>query len=144
VKDLLNVVTRWVVIGPWLLWLAWELVLLYLRTKIPGVKTISQEARSIAFRGFPTLAYFWCGMASHWFIPWRRPLWPYPWNVVLGVAFWAIGAAYLAADIFDPRHQYWPTLVQWIRWPPLVALLGLVLGYLLFPQTTPWVPGGGK
>lgn len=135
-----NIATRWIVIVPWLVWLVWELVVIAVGKRVPGVETISQEARRLAYRGFPTLAYFWCGMASHWFITWRKPVWEGTLGAVLAVLFWAIGAAYLLADWLDPNRAHWPALTTWLRYPPIVACVGLAAGYLLFPQRSVWTP----
>jgi hypothetical protein len=137
----IDTITRWVVLGPFVLWAVWELALVWLRARGWPVRLISQEARSIAFRGLPTLAYFLSGLTAHFFLTWRRPTWNEPLSTGFGVAFWAIGVAYLAADVFDPARAYWPLVTQWLRWPPVVALVGLASGCLLFPQRALWVPG---
>ena len=77
-----NRVTAWLVVG-WLLLLgAWELTVLALRARYPEVRTISQEVRSIAARGMPSVAYALTGMCAHWFITWRR----LPWAATLAAA----------------------------------------------------------
>lgn len=134
----LNVITRWVVIGPWLLWAVWELVVLALRTKIPGVRTISQEARSIAFRGLASLAYATAGMAAHWFVTWRRLPIPERWQGVCTALWWLGLAAYLLSDAVVPEAR------TWLRWPPAAALIGAVGAWLLFGQASVWTPGGGR
>ena len=134
-SDLFNTITRWLLIGYWPLLGIWELILvLYLRQKYPGTQTISAGAESLAMRGFSTLAYFWGGMAGHFFLPWKRPLWQGTIDVVLSVLFWVIGAAYLLADTIDPRRTQLPPLVQWFRLTWVAVLTGLLAGCLLFGQ----------
>jgi len=134
-SETLNTITRWILIGYWLLLGAWELLLvLWLRQKYPGTQTISAGAESLAMRGFSTIAYFWGGMAGHWFLPWKRPPWHGTVDLVLSVLFWAIGAAYLAADIFDPRRTALPPAVQWFRLTWVAVMAGLLAGCLFFGQ----------
>ena len=99
-----DIVTRWVVLGPFVLWAAWELVLVWLRARGWEVRLISQEARSIAARGLPSLAYAMMGLAAHFFITWRRLPWEGTTEIVLGVIWWAGLAAYLVADWLDPNR----------------------------------------
>lgn len=135
---LINRITSFVVVGPWIVWLIWELALLWFRGKGITVNTISMEAKRIAFAHLGALAYFWGGMSAHYFLSWKRPVWNSP---APAIAFWTIGAAYLAADLLDRGHWFgWPDFVQWIRWPPVVVLIGLAAGYLLFPQSATWSP----
>jgi hypothetical protein len=138
----INVVTRWVVIGPLLLWLAWELVLIVLRERYGmNVRLISQEARSLAYRGFPSLAYFLGGLVVHFFLNWRCPTWDGPAASVLGFTFWAIGAAYLVADWLDPERAYWPIATQYLRHPRYAVIIGGFTAFLAFPQRSLWEPG---
>ena len=107
-----DIVTRWVVLGPFVLWAAWELVLVWLRARGWEVRLISQEARSIAARGLPSLAYAMMGLA-----------------------------AYLVADWLDPNRAYWPLVTQYLRHPTAAALIGGVGAWLMFPQRSIWIPG---
>jgi hypothetical protein len=135
---IVNRITTWVVIGPWLLWLAWEIALIWLRGSGTHVYTISQEAKRLAFGYLGSLAYFWGGMTAHYFLTWSKPSWSSP---LPAVAFWVIGLAYMGADFFDGGDpSKWPNFVQWLRWPPVVVVIGLLAGHLLFPQPTPWRP----
>lgn len=130
-----NVVTRWVVIGPFVLWLVWELVLLWMREKLGmDVRLISQEARSLAHRGMASLAYFLSGLMAHFFINWTRPTWDGLIAHVLGFSWWFVGALYLAADVAFPESRVF------LRWPTFAALLGAVLAYVAFPQRALWTP----
>lgn len=137
----INVITRWVVLGPVVLWAVWEIALIWLRRQGWDVRLISQEARSIAFRGLPTLAFVLTGLAFHFFVTWRRLPWDGTAAVVLAALWWAIGVAYLAADILDPARAHWPILTQWIRYPPVAALLGAFTAWLFFGQRSLWHPG---
>lgn len=139
----INLVTRWLVLGPFLAWGVWEVVLLYLRTRLgTDVLLISQEARRLAYRGLPAFAYFLAGLSVHFFVNWTRPTWDGPIASALGATWWGIGFAYLVADVLDPQRTYWPLLTQWIRWPPVVALVGAALAFFAFPQRAMWTPGG--
>ena len=140
--DVVNRVTTWIVVGPFLLWAAWEIVLVLMRANGWDVRLVSGEAKRLAFRGLPTLAYFLAGLTAHFFLTWQRPTWSSPWDAVLGVVFWSIGAAHLLADALDPDFRRWPLVTQWIRYPPVVAGIGLVAGWGLFPQRSIWFPGG--
>lgn len=134
----IDLITIGVAFFPWLIWLVWEIVLLVIRHRGTKVKTISMAAQWIAYNGLPTLAYFWGGMTSHYFLNWTRPVWSVPW---FGAFFWLVGLAYLLTDIFfRPPRENWPKVVRWLRWPPVVVLIGLVLGYVCFPQRAMWLP----
>lgn len=137
-----DLVTRWLVVGPFLAWLAWELVLLALRARGWPVLLVSQEARRLAYRGFPSIAYALSGLSVHFFVNWTRPTWDGWIATALVILWWSVLAAYLAADALDPDHAYWPIVTQWIRWPPVVAAVGGVLAYVAFPQRALWTPGG--
>lgn len=123
-----NVITRWVVLGYLPVLFVWEMVVLSLRVDDPGVRTISQEARSIAARGMASLAYFWAGMAAHWFVTWRRV--PLPgW---CGVLWWIGLAAYVLSDIVAPEARVW------IRHPAVSALFGALGAWIFFGQESVW------
>lgn len=134
-----NVATRWIVIGPFLLWLVWELALVYMRERLGmNVRLVSQEARSLAYRGLPSLAYFVTGLAIHFFVNWPRPTWDGHIASALGVMWWAVGAVYLVTDALVPASHIW------VRWPPFVALLGGALAFFAFPQHSLWNPWGAR
>lgn len=137
-SERLDTVTKWIVIAPWIGWLVWELVLLILRWRGFPVRTISMQASRLGYAGLTSIVFFWFGLGAHYWIGWQRPVWSVPW---FGVAFWAIGAAYLGTDLLTTwRHDLWPAWLTWARWPPLVAALGVVAGLFLFPQRGDWAP----
>lgn len=129
-----NVITRWVILGYLPVLFLWEMAVLALRADDPGVRTISQEARSIASRGMASLAYFWAGMAAHWFVTWHRLPLTGRLAVVAAVLWWAGLAAYLLSDIIVPEARVW------IRHPAVAALVGAIGAWLLFGQESVWVP----
>jgi hypothetical protein len=106
------------------------------------VRLVSQIAESLAFRGLGALAYFLSGLSAHFFLTWPRPTWTGATATVLGLTFWLVGAAYLAADLLDPARAYWPLWAQWVRWPPVIALVGAAFAWSCFPQRAIWLPGG--
>lgn len=118
-----------------------EVVALYLKSIGIGVPLVSKVARDTAFHGFSSLAYFMVGLSAHWFITWRYYPWEGPMRGILGGTFWAVGLAYFVADKLDPVYHYWPLWAQWLRYPPVVALVGLVLALVCFPQNSSWFPG---
>lgn len=136
-----NLIVRKYLVWWWYGLAAIELVAIWLRYKGYRVNLVSMEARDIVFNGLPTMAYFMGGMMAHWCITWNRLPWDDNTARVLGVLFWAVGVAYLLADIFDPRAQYWPTITQWLRYPPVVAAVGTILALICFPQRSLWYPG---
>lgn len=137
-----NLITRWIVIGPLVLWLAWELALLVMIEHYGmNVRLISQEARSLAYRGLPSLAYFLGGLVVHFFLNWRRPTWGGQAATVLGATFWVIGAAYLLADLLDPNRLHWPVLTQYVRHPRYATIVGGMTAFFAFPQRSLWEPG---
>lgn len=137
-----NVVTRWVVLAPFLLWGVWEIVLLALRARYgTAVMLVSQQARSIAARGLPTLAYAMTGLAAHFFVTWRRIPWSDGTATVLGVLWWCGLAAYALADLLDHDRTAWPVVVQYLRHPTGAALIGGIGAWLMFGQTSVWTPG---
>ena len=138
----INLITRWVVLGPFILWAAWELAQIWFQRRGWDVRLISQEARSLAYRGMPSLAFFLTGLSVHFFLSWRSLPWSDTLATVAAVAWWAIGAAYLVADVLDPNRAYWPAVTLWLRWPPFVAIVGAVSAFFLFPQRALWSPPG--
>lgn len=137
-----NWTTRWVVVlGTFVAWGIYELVLLLLRRAGLKVDTISMAAKGLAFGAVPALAFFWCGMAGHYFSAWfRHPVWstPYP-----AIAWWLMLVAYVVTGVVDRGHYFgWPLVMQWLRWPPVAGPLGFVSAYILFPQSANWVPEG--
>lgn len=138
----LNIFTRWVVLGPVLLWAVWELVLLGLRAKYGNaVMLVSMQARSIAARGLPSLAYALAGLSVHFFVTWPRMPMPDKWIGPCYAFWWACLVGYLIADWLDPSRFYWPLVTQYIRHPTFAALAGAVFAFFFFPQTSIWTPG---
>lgn len=114
---------------------------LILRAKGVKVELVSMSARRIVFSGFTVFAFFLSSMTFHWCVTWRRMTWE-GWTAnALGLFFWAVFAVYLLASWFDPTPRYWPAVTQWLRYPPIAALIGAVLAYVCFPQRSPWFPG---
>lgn len=112
-----------------------------LRARGIRVELISITMRRLAFSGMTALAFFFGSMCVHWFVTWHRATWEGATAHLLGAFFWFVFAAYLAASWFDPTPRYWPTATQWVRYPPIAALIGAVLAYVCFPQRSPWFPG---
>lgn len=136
--------SRWqgrLLIGFGLLLAVIEVVDLILRARGVPVELVSQSARRVAFGGFTALAFFFGSMTAHWFVTWKRRTWEGRTATVLGLIFWAVFAAYVAASFFDPDPAYWPVWAQWLRYPPIAALFGGLLAWACFPQRSPWLPG---
>ena len=118
-----------------------ELVDGMLRGRGVSVEMISMTMRRLAFSGMTAVAFFFGSMTVHWFVTWHRMTWDGPTAHVLGVFFWLVFAAYLAASWFDPTPRYWPLWAQWLRYPPVAALFGGLLAYVCFAQHSSWFPG---
>lgn len=143
--QLLNWTTKRIVVGPLLVWAAWEILLVVARWLLgPEVRLISQVGRDLAFRGFTSLAYFSAGLPVHIYVTWRGSPPDGTLGTALGVTWWAIGFAYLVADILDPTPKYWPVFTQHLRYPPWVALGSMVLAFVCFAQRGLWTPGGAR
>jgi hypothetical protein len=134
----IDICTRWVFIGPLLLWLPWEVLVLVLRMRGVHVRTLSMVAQDLGFTGLTSVVYFYVGLCSHfWLNRWKLELLP-EW---CGVFFWVIGFAYLALDAFTTSdHSRWPAWLEVMRWPPVVFGLATASGYLLFWQKGKWLP----
>lgn len=119
------------------IWLVWELVLLYLRGKGFSADLISMEAREQGYR-LNVIPFVWSALMAHFWFNWARPYSvPYP-----AIAFWLFVAFTLYLD-----YRFWgvpySTLTGFTRiyrWPGFQAGLGLVLGFLLFPQRDVFKP----
>ena len=135
---MIDTITKWVVIGPWALWLVWEIALLILRGNGHDVKTISMQAKDLGAGGLTAIVFAWFGLGSHYWITWTRPTWSFPW---LGVVFWALLVGFLAMDIFTHWNVVnWPAWMRWVRYTPIVAAFGILCGWALFPQRGSWTP----
>jgi hypothetical protein len=136
-----NRITKWVVLGPLVLWLLWEIVLLVLRWRGLDVRLISQEGRRLAFDGpLAALAYFSAGLAAHLYMTWRRPTWEGQIASILGAIWWGTGAAYLVLDLLRRDRAAWSLAEQWVRYPPVAAIVGALLAWTCFPQRSRWIP----
>jgi hypothetical protein len=131
---MIDLVTKWIVIGPWILWATWEIALLVMRGRGLEVGTISMVAKGLSYGGLAALAYFAAGMTTHWFVTWRRPVWQTP---LPGVAFWLLGVAYLVTDLVWPTPHGGTGWWLWLRYPAVVAGIGALAGWGLFPQGSP-------
>lgn len=135
--DAVNLITKWLVVGTWVVYAAWQIALISLRASGVPVKLISMTEKDVGY-SLASLVYFWNGMGAHWWQTWRQPTWSNPGP---GIAFWAIGLAYLMTDLVwpTPHGGTSPWLV--LRYPPVVMVIGLVAGWGLFPQGRPnWSP----
>lgn len=129
-----NVVTRWIVLGPFLLWGVWEVALLVIQRRHPEVRLVSQEARSLAARGLPSLAYAMTGLCFHFFQTWKRPPWSGFDAALFAIVWWAGLAVYLVADLVEPGAR------TWLRYPPIAMLIGGIGAWVCFPQSSIWTP----
>ena len=137
-SETINVVTKWVIIGPWIIFAVWEVVLLILRAKGIEAKTISMQAKDLGAGGLTSIVFAWFGLGSHYWITWTRPTWSFPW---LGVVFWALLLGFIAMDIFTHWNVVnWPVWMRWVRYTPIVAAFGVLCGWMLFPQRGSWTP----
>jgi hypothetical protein len=138
----LDNISTGLLLGTWVVYLVWELTLLVIRyrdqklgvTNAP--RLISGVAKDRAWR-WTSLVYAWCSMASHWW--WNGPdVFP-AW---VGLIFWGIPVCLLAWDISELRSDMatWPKWKRYARWPLTWALVGVLAGHFLFPQSgiTPW------
>ena len=127
----LDNVTFWIFFGFWPLWLVWELVLLYLKGKGVNADLISQEARQRGYQ-LTVIPFIWSALMAHFWFNWERAYSvAYP-----AVIFWVFVAFTLFLDYHFWNTPY-NTLTGWLRvyrWPGSQAILGLLMGLLLFPQ----------
>jgi hypothetical protein len=133
----MNAVTVALLTGVWVVYLIWELVLLYMRAKGLHVGTISMEAHQHAYQ-MTVLPFIWGSMASHWWLNWAKPYTaPYP-----AIVFWVLVVATLALDIYLWKTPYSSLtgFMRVFRWPGTQMLLGLILGFILFPQRDVYSP----
>jgi hypothetical protein len=124
-------ITLLVFLGFWPVWLVWELVLLWLRSR-PGEKpkTISMVARDRGHH-LSSVAYLWGGLATHFWWPSEA------WATVPGsVAFWvvALGLVVWDVDLWRMPVWAWPRWLVRVRAPLLWLILGGLAGRFLFPQ----------
>lgn len=141
--------TWYIFAGTGFVLLAWELVLIALRTKrvrayfgLPGIpRTISQVvmARSLDVNCAP---FVWGALATHYFPFWPTTsnpysTWGYSVAIVVAVALFVLDAALSFLDVSWVDLPRW---ARWARWPFLWLVLGLLTGTFLFAQRViqPW------
>jgi hypothetical protein len=89
------------------------------------------EARERAYQ-LNVIPFIWAALGAHFWLNWARPYdVAYP-----AIIFWLLVAMTLFFD-----YHFWSvpynTMVGWLRlyrWPGTQVILGLILGFLLFPQ----------
>lgn len=124
--------TFWLVIGFWPIWIVWELILLKLRGSNPSVDLISMVARDRSYQ-MASLAFAWGSLAGHFWMNWRDLPWHSP---VLGVLFFALIAAVLVWDVtlWSVPYETLHWSARLVRFPGTMLILGLLNGFLVFPQ----------
>ncbi len=126
-------VTFWIFFGFWPIWIIWELVLLKLRGGNTSVDLISMVARDRAYQ-MASIAFAWGSLAAHFFANWRElPPW---YGIVPSLSFWILLAAVLVWDIFlwNTPYAQLSGWIRFVRFPGTMLFLGLLNGFLLFPQ----------
>ena len=125
-------VTVWLFVGFWPIWLVWEFVLLKLRGANPSVDLISMVARDRGYQ-FTAMVFAWGSLAAHYWANWRDLPWETP---IPAVTFWVLLVLACVWDFFLWNTPY-ATLPLWmriVRFPGTMLFLGLLNGFLLFPQ----------
>jgi hypothetical protein len=126
------------------IWLVWELVALWLRSKgvfgggLPGTSSMNVAVISTVMqhRGYQAnvLPFFWSAMMAHWWwnwVGWKTWSTPYP-----AIAFWMLVAGTLALDISlwkTPYETLHPVL-KFYRAPMMQCVAGFLTAFFLFPQ----------
>lgn len=127
----MNTITLVVFLSVWPFWLAWELVLLWKRSKDgPSTKTISMVARDFG-RKCCSIEYVWAGLSTHFW--WTAETYAGP---IGTVAFWVIAAVLVAWDVavwLAPAAAWHPFFLR-ARNPLLWLVAGALAGRFLFPQ----------
>lgn len=133
------------------IWLVWELVALWLRSRgiiggaIDGapsmtVGTISMVMQHRAYQ-LNALPFFWSAMMAHWWWNWfGTKTWdiPYP-----AIAFWLLMASTFGLDMVlwhSPYADFHPMLKLY-RAPMVQCVVGFAAAYFLFPQQAVTTPG---
>lgn len=124
--------TFWLFVGFWPVWLVWELVLVKLRGHDPSVDLISMVARDRAYQ-LTALAFVWGSLAAHFWANWRHLPWSSP---APAVAFWILIALACVWDwrLWEVPYATMPLWTRVVRFPGVMLFLGLLNGFLLFPQ----------
>lgn len=129
-------VTFWIFAGLWPVYFVWEIILLLLRGHNPSVDLISMVARDRSYQ-MNCLVFTWCGLAAHFWMNWKH----LPWgeNPIPAVLFWLLVAGTVVLDWLLWLTPYEKLTLAWRVWrfPGTQALLGLLAGFLLFPQRQP-------
>jgi len=133
----LDNLTFWIFFGFWPVWLVWELILLYLRGKGMSVDLISMEAREQGYK-LTVIPFVWSALAAHFWFNWEKPY---------SVPYYAIGFWLFVLFTAFLDYRFWnipySALTGWLRvyrWPGFQAALGLLMGFLLFPQKDVFKP----
>jgi len=136
--DRINLTTKWLLIGIFLLLAVWQIALIVMRWRGLNVRLISMQAQALGYAGLTSIVFAWFGLGTHWWICWRHSTWS---SAIPGVIFWALLVTYVVVDLTTTyRHDLWPDWLEVARFPPLVAGIAMVSGYAFFPQKIPWVP----
>lgn len=125
-------VTFWIFFGIWPIWLIWELILIKLRGQNPSVDLISMVARDRGYQ-FTAMVFAWGSLAAHYWANWRNLPWD---NPIPAISFWLLIVLACIWDYFLWNTPY-VNLHLWIRivrFPGTMLFLGLLNGFLLFPQ----------
>jgi hypothetical protein len=133
------------------IWLVWELVALWLRSKgvagggLEGTTSTSVGTISMVMqhRGYQmnALPFFWSAMAAHWWFNWfGTKTWvaPYP-----AITFWlmVVGTLCMDAALWHTPYETLSNFAKFYRAPMVQAALGFFAAYFLFPQEMPKGPG---
>jgi hypothetical protein len=131
----MNNFTFWLVIGFWPIWIIWELVLLILRGHDPSVGLISMVARDRSYQ-MASLAFAWGSLAGHFWANWRDVPWD---GWYFGVSFFLLILLVFIWDVslWNTAYASLPYWVRVARFPGVMLFLGLLNGFLVFPQTAP-------
>lgn len=127
--------TFYLVLGFWPIWIIWELILLYLRGHNPSVDLISMVARDRSYQ-MSALAFAWGSLAAHFWANWRYLPWT---GWPFGVMFFLLILLVLIWDValWNAPYAELPYWIRVVRFPGVMLGLGLLNGFLVFPQRGP-------
>ena len=131
----LNDFTFAFILGFWPIWIVWEVALLFIKGSTPSVGLISNVARDRGYQ-MACLAFAWGSLAGHFWVNWRV----LPWGGwIPGLIFFSLIAAVLAWDIalWNVPYASLPWVVRFFRFPAIMLVVGLLNGFLVFPQQGP-------
>lgn len=128
----MNKATFWLFIGIWPVWIVWELILIRLRGQNPSIGLISMVARDRGYQ-FTAMVFAWGSLAAHYWANWRHLPWDNPFPAIM---FWVLIVAVIVWDSFLWSTPYitLPLWIRCVRFPGTMLFLGLLNGFLLFPQ----------